>query len=147
VYNTDVVSPPVIRSEDSEANAQAVSSNTLRSPQKAKIEGDAMVEFEEHVEFTGVGSVIRTYRESRDLTLDVVAQRMKIHKSTLHRYETNESPVSDGDIKKIAKALRVKATLLMKDCLFALRPKLSKSPFGQLLNSMIDAEESQTTKG
>ena len=100
-------------------------------------------DIEEEVHFTGVGAVIREHREQRNLTLDVVAERIGINKSTLQRYETDETPLSDGMIKKIAKALRIKATVLMRDCLYRIRPKLKGSPFGELLTQMIDAEDAE----
>lgn len=100
-----------------------------------------MSKLEEDVFFKGAGSVIREYREQKELTLDVVAARIGVNKSTLQRYETDETPLSNSMIKKIAKALRVKATVLMRDCLFRIRPKLKGSPFGDLLSLMINEAE------
>jgi transcriptional regulator with XRE-family HTH domain len=101
-------------------------------------------EREEDVTFSGVGPVIREHREKKKLTLAVVAERIGMNKSTLLRYETNETPLTGKMITKLAKAMRIKATGLMRDCLLHIRPKLKGSPFGQLLDDMINESRGES---
>jgi transcriptional regulator with XRE-family HTH domain len=92
---------------------------------------------DEEVFFTGAGDVIRQYRVGHGLTLDELARRIKKDKSTLHRYETDASPLSDRVIKDIARALKMDPVVLMRECLLFLRPKLRYSPFGTLLQEIL----------
>lgn len=95
------------------------------------------------ITFLGAGNVLRRYRTKQRLTIDELAKRMGINKSTLSRYETDEMPLSDQVIAKAAKALRVKATELMFDCLCHLQRGLKNSPFGKLMSDLVrrDGEE------
>jgi transcriptional regulator with XRE-family HTH domain len=95
---------------------------------------------DEEVFFTGAGEVIRQYRIGHDLTLEELAKKIKKDKSTLHRYETNESPLSDRVVKDVARALKMDPLVLMRECLMHLRPKLRYSPFGALLEEMLSDE-------
>ena len=92
---------------------------------------------DEEVFFTGAGEVIRRYRTGRDLTLEALAAKIKRDKSTLHRYETDASPLSDTLVKELARAMKVDPLVLMRECLMHIRPKLRYSPFGTLLDEML----------
>jgi transcriptional regulator with XRE-family HTH domain len=105
----------------------------VKKPQKRQ--GVAILE---DVHFSGAGAVIRIFREERQLTLEALAKKVGVNKSTLHRYETNDAPLSDGMIERLAKAMAVKPTSLMHECLMHLRPKLKNSPFGQLLRELVN---------
>ena len=90
----------------------------------------------EEVFFTGAGEVIRRYRTGHGLTLEALAAKIGREKSSLQRYETNETPLSDQLVKELAKALRLDPVILMRECLMFLRPKLRYSPFGAMLDEL-----------
>ena len=90
----------------------------------------------EEVFFTGAGEVIRRYRTGHGLTLEALAAKIGRDKSSLQRYETNETPLSDQLVKELAKALRLDPVILMRECLMFLRPKLRYSPFGAMLDEL-----------
>jgi transcriptional regulator with XRE-family HTH domain len=89
------------------------------------------------VYFTGAGEVIRRYRTVRKLRIEDVARKMGVNKSTLCRYEMNESPLSGKLIKDIAKALNVAANKLMFDCMCHLKGEMKHNPFGRLLGKLV----------
>jgi transcriptional regulator with XRE-family HTH domain len=84
---------------------------------------------------------LRQYRTQREIKMKDAAERMGINTSTLSRYESNDLPLSDRMVSKAARALRVKATELMFDCLAHIQPKLKNSPFGQLLGEVVASGE------
>jgi transcriptional regulator with XRE-family HTH domain len=90
----------------------------------------------EEVFFTGAGEVIRRYRTGHGFTLEALAAKIGRDKSSLQRYETNETPLSDQLVKELAKALRLDPVILMRECLMFLRPKLRYSPFGAMLDEL-----------
>jgi transcriptional regulator with XRE-family HTH domain len=98
---------------------------------------------DEEVFFTGAGEVVRRYRTGHDLTLEELAKKIKKDKSTLQRYETDESPLSDRLVKEIARALKLDPLVLMRECLMHIRPKLRYSPFGALLDEMLTEDTEQ----
>jgi transcriptional regulator with XRE-family HTH domain len=93
-------------------------------------------EDDEEIFFSGAGEVIRRYRIGHHLTLEELAQRIGREKSSLQRYETNETPLSDRLIQEIALGIKIEPTTLMRECLMFIRPKLRYSPFGVLLDEM-----------
>src|SRR5205809_1083385 len=65
----------------------------------------AMEEDDEDIFIKGAGKVLRRHRDSKEITLELLAERVGVNKSTLHRYETDETPLSGQMIKRIAKGL------------------------------------------
>jgi transcriptional regulator with XRE-family HTH domain len=92
------------------------------------------------VYFDGAGAVLAQARHLKKKTLEDVALLIGVNKSTLHRYETNATPVPGHVIEAIAQALNIRSTVLMKDCLMAMRPKLKSSAFGKLITTMVGEE-------
>lgn len=61
------------------------------------------------------GSVLRTIRLRKRLTMKEVAERMQIRETTYRKYETNELTPKDSTKAAIAKALEVSPSLLLAD--------------------------------
>ncbi|HET6487639.1 MAG TPA: helix-turn-helix transcriptional regulator [Spirochaetia bacterium] len=60
-----------------------------------------------------LGDRIRRVRHRRRLTLEAVAQKVGVTKSYMSWVETNQGEPSLGNLRKIAKALEVKAGRLL----------------------------------
>lgn len=85
-----------------------------------------------------LGAVIRKHRERQQLTVESVAERLGVQPSTLEAYESDNSPVPERMIAKLADALGVDSVEFQRDCLFHARPQLANRPFGQLIGDMLD---------
>jgi transcriptional regulator with XRE-family HTH domain len=110
-----------------------------RHPKTAKPRKRKRRAADESLYLRGAGDVIRRHREERGLTLDALATTLGVDKSTVSRWETNESPLSDRAIKRLAKAFRVRMDVLMLECLEQIRPRFKDSPFGRLMRSLVES--------
>jgi transcriptional regulator with XRE-family HTH domain len=111
----------------------------VKQDQKKRRRKSLARELGENVFFRGAGDVVRSHREERGMTLEELASGVGVDKSTVSRWETNESPLSDRAIKRLAKVFQVRMDALMLACLEKMQPQLAGSPFGRLLRDLVRA--------
>jgi transcriptional regulator with XRE-family HTH domain len=93
--------------------------------------------------FEGAGCILSELRKQRGWTLDDVATRLNLTKSTVLQYEKDEVPLSDYAVARFAEVYEVDPEKLMYDCLAKVLPEMQDSPFGQLLHKIITKPSSQ----
>jgi transcriptional regulator with XRE-family HTH domain len=87
--------------------------------------------------FNGAGEIIAKQRKALGLSLEDVAQRMHLNKSTILRYEKNEVPLSDYAVGRFAEIFDVDAEALMRECLKKVLPGMQESPLSKLLDQIV----------
>jgi len=91
--------------------------------------------------FEGAGSLIADLRKKLGLSLEDVASRLNLAKTTVMRYEKDEVPLPDYAVMRFAEVYNVNAEKLMYDCLVKVLPSMKDSPFGKLLSDLIEQRE------
>jgi transcriptional regulator with XRE-family HTH domain len=91
--------------------------------------------------FEGAGSILVELRKKLGLSLEDVASRLALAKTTVMRYEKDEVPLSDYAVQRFAEVYNVDAEQLMYDCLLKVLPSMKDSPFGKLLLDLIKQRE------
>jgi transcriptional regulator with XRE-family HTH domain len=94
----------------------------------------------------GAGAVIARHRQAANLTLEALAQKVKIDKSQLAKYERNLVGISDQRLDAIATALGVPPEQLAHDCLLEIKPEIQSKRIGQLLGSFVNAPKKTASR-
>lgn len=121
--------PPDPKPHPSPAPSDAGSPRTPKRKKKGK----------KRMTFPGAGGVIYRLRTARGWTLEQLATKVKVNRSTLHRYEADLIPLSDVMIKRLARALGVDELQLLADCLEQIQPTLKNTSLGDLIGRLIAA--------
>ncbi|MGL6073367.1 MAG: helix-turn-helix domain-containing protein [Fimbriiglobus sp.] len=88
--------------------------------------------------FEGAGEILKKHRIDRSITLEEVAQKLGINRSTVFRYEDNKTPLSDYAVTRFAVALGMDPQVLMLECLKKVMPGMAETTFGQLLQKVVE---------
>ena len=93
--------------------------------------------------FSGAGSVIKAHRQARNLTLEAVATRLDVNRSTIFRYEQDKTPLSDYAVTRFAEVFELEPEALMMECVQKIMPDLADTSFGQLLKRVVDPKPAE----
>jgi DNA-binding XRE family transcriptional regulator len=87
--------------------------------------------------FEGAGDVILKLRLAKKLVLEDVAEKLGVARSTVMRYEKNDTPLSDYAVMRFAEVYEVNPEWLMLECMKLVLPGMIDSPFGKLMERVI----------
>lgn len=105
----------------------AVSQMTKKKPKRK------MTKPPREICFVGAGPIVKQKLKESGITATMLAKKLKVHPSSVCRYFTGESRLSDSLIVKIAGVLKVEPTELMLDCLNQMFNGWENSPFGMAM--------------
>ena len=77
----------------------------VQSPQQREANGEFL--------FEGAGGIIGDLRKKAGMSLEEVANRLQLAKTTVMRYEKDEVPLSDYAVARFAEVFNVDAEALM----------------------------------
>lgn len=89
--------------------------------------------------FNGAGEVLEALRTERGWALAKVGGMLGVAASTVMRYEKNRVPLSDYAVTRFAEVYGVDADRLMLDCMKKVLPGMKESPFGKMLEEVINS--------
>lgn len=89
--------------------------------------------------FEGAGGVLESIRTQRNWSLAKVADLLGVAASTVMRYEQNKVPLSDYAVGRFAEVYELDAEQLMLDCMKKVLPGMGDSPFGKLVERVINS--------